>query len=263
VLLPFVVVPSALSILAQCNELKRRNFRNQLVVTACGVAIFASFVLQLDLVSLMWTHISNGCAVLAFVGVWFLLLGLVDDTFGDGKWRGFKGHFGALFLEGRITSGLLKAVGGLLCSVIAVLWFGGGCSFTSLVVGVALICSSANGINLLDKRPSRAIKAFWMLCAVSIVFSRHELRMLPFMLILSTLPYSYYDFTSKAMLGDAGSNMLGAILGAFIWLATAVPFQIAILLIWLGLHVYSEKHSLTEAIAKVRLLRWIDELGVR
>jgi len=111
-----------------------------------------------------------------------------------------KGTLVRCFLKGRITSGLLKAVGGLLCSVIAVLWFGGGCSFTSLVVGVALICSSANGINLLDKRPSRAIKAFWMLCVVSIVFSRHELRMLPFMLILSTLPYSYYDFTSKAML---------------------------------------------------------------
>ena len=261
--MPLVVVPLVVSILARCDELRRRNFRNQPVVTACGVAIFASFVIQFVFVSFVWTHISNVCAALAFVGVWFLLLGLVDDTLGDSIWRGFKGHFSALFFEGRITSGLLKAVGGLICSVIAVLWFGGGYSFISATIGIMLICLSANGINLLDKRPSRAIKAFWVLGIVSIVFSRPELRMLPSMLILSTLPYSYYDFTSKAMLGDAGSNMLGAILGTFIWLATATPFQIALLLIWLALHVYSEKHSLTEAIAKVKLLRWIDELGVR
>ena len=87
----------------------------------------------------------------------FGFLGLIDDLAAVGEDRGFKGHLGAL-REGRVTTGLLKLVGGA-----------GGrgrargharassraarSSSTPLLIALA-----ANLGNLLDRAPGRTIK---------------------------------------------------------------------------------------------------------
>ena len=49
----------------------------------------------------------------------FGFLGLIDDLAAVGEDRGFKGHLGAL-REGRVTTGLLKLVGGAAVAVVLV-----------------------------------------------------------------------------------------------------------------------------------------------
>lgn len=269
ILLPFAIVPLSMSALMRCEELQRLNFRGQAVTTSSGIAIYASFVLQIAIACRVLTHLASLCSLMVLIGAWFLLVGLVDDFYGNGLWRGLKGHMHALFYHRRITTGLIKAVGGIVGSAVIILWhtedgtklFHGW--LLEWLLGIMLICLSANGINLLDKRPSRALKVFWVLCVASIVAAHGDERWLICLLAVSTLPYAFYDFSCRAMLGDAGSNMLGAILGSFIWMATPLGFQLFVFLTWVALHAYAERASLTEAIAKSKLLSWLDRIGVK
>ena len=72
------------------------------------------------------------------------LIGLADDLV-SGPERGFRQHLGS----GR-TTGVLKAVGIPVLALAA----------TRSLSGAALVSLSANGLNLLDTRPGRALKAF-------------------------------------------------------------------------------------------------------
>jgi hypothetical protein len=63
------------------------------------------------------------------------------------------------------------------------------------------------------------------------------------------------------MLGDAGANPLGALLG--LGLAWSLPFTwdwtaIGVLL---ALNLASERWSYSEFVSRTKSLRWIDELG--
>lgn len=269
ILLPFAVVPLNMSALMQCDELLRLNFRGQVVTTSSGIAIYVSFVLQIAIACRALIHLASSCSLMVLVGAWFLLVGLVDDFYGDGLCRGLKGHIHALFYHRRITTGLIKAVGGIIGSAAIIFWHTEDSTellhgwLLEWLFGIMLICLSANGINLLDKRPSRALKVFWVLCAASIIAAHGDERWLICLLAVSTLPYAFYDFSCRAMLGDAGSNMLGAILGSFIWVATPLGFRLSVFLAWVALHAYSERASLTEAIAKSKVLSWLDRVGVR
>src|SRR5262249_15929971 len=85
----------------------------------------------------------------------FGLLGLLDDTWGDRRIKGLKGHFRAALREQRITRGFVKAVGGALLALL--LGFRARPdSPANAVLAAALIPLSANSINLLDLRPGRA-----------------------------------------------------------------------------------------------------------
>ncbi|MCS7253003.1 MAG: hypothetical protein RMK18_01135 [Armatimonadota bacterium] len=264
-LIPFAVVPLGMLALMRCGDLLRRNFRNQAVITSGGVAIYASFALQLAIACIAIIHLASLCSLIALVAGWFLFVGLIDDIFGDRVWRGLSGHIRALLHQRRITTGLIKAIGGILGTAVVVLWHSGQIAKPPLesLFGIALICLSANGINLLDKRPSRALKVFWVLCGCSFALADSSGRCIVAMLAASTLPYAFYDFTCRAMLGDAGANMLGAALGSFIWAATPLKFQLVVLALLVALHVYAEKRSLTEAIASSKVLSWFDRIGVR
>ena len=116
------------------------------------------------------------------------VIGLVDDVWG-GRERGFRQH-----LRARRTTGVLKLLG-----IPAI-----GLAATRSVSGAVLVAASANALNLLDTRPGRALKAFLLGTLV---------------LRGATLPYAAaavvlapYDLREMAMLGDAGSNALGAVL---------------------------------------------------
>ncbi len=265
ILFPFAVVPLGMLALMRCDDLLRLNFRGQLVTTSGGIAICASFALQLAVACPFFVNLTSVCSLMVLVGTWFLSIGLVDDFYGDGLWRGLVGHIRALLYHRRVTTGLIKAIGGVIGATAIILWQAKGDAklLPNWLLGVMLICLSANGINLLDKRPSRALKVFWALCACSIVVAHGNERFTIAMLMVSTLPYAPYDFSCRAMLGDAGANFLGATLGSFIWMATPFGFQLSVLVLWIGLHAYAERRSLTEAIAKSKVLSWLDEVGVK
>jgi UDP-GlcNAc:undecaprenyl-phosphate GlcNAc-1-phosphate transferase len=129
-----------------------------------------------------WGLASGFAPVLLTVGV--LAFGLIDDVFGDGSAKGFRGHLAAL-REGHLTTGAFKLLGiGFLALAAATgpvlrsgrvlidVRFGRwGVVLVMLVTWAlagAVIALSANAVNLLDLRPGRALKGYLVLGTVGI-----------------------------------------------------------------------------------------------
>jgi hypothetical protein len=116
-------------------------------------------------------------------------IGLADDLW-SGPERGFREH-----LRSGATTGVLKLVGIPLWA----LWR------TRSVSGAVLVGLAANVLNQLDTRPGRALKAFAL---GSVLLGGRPRGGLVVAVLLA--PYDHREMT---MLGDAGSNALGAMLG--------------------------------------------------
>lgn len=246
---------------AQQPLLRKRNYLGEEVIGSAGLAIVGSAILGWLLfcwrVGLDW---KQGGMLMA-TAFWFCVLGLLDDIAGETQIKGWKGHVRTLLAEHKLTTGMVKALGGgigaLLLSAWATDWIG------SLVIGALVIALSANAMNLLDVRPSRALKGFWLLTLIGVTVTKGEgwLSLMP--LWTSTIAYAPEDFRRKAILGDTGSNPLGACFG--IWALMHFPFQaqLTLLMIWVLLHIYAERRSLTADVQRIPILRWLDSLGVR
>jgi len=143
--------------------LERTNYRGNRLATAGGLFIILT-VLVIDAGRSVLGAIGVGSesgltqarlAVL-FAVFGFGFLGLVDDLAAVGEDRGFKGHLRAL-REGRVTTGLLKLLGGAAVAIVIVATPGFK-SGRTLIVDAALIALAANLGNLLDRAPGRTIK---------------------------------------------------------------------------------------------------------
>jgi hypothetical protein len=162
-------------------------------------------------------------------------ISLADDLW-SGSERGFRAHLRA----GR-TTGVLKLVGIPLV----------GLARTRSVSGALLVGLSANFLNQLDTRPGRALKAY--LLAAPAVDA-------PVGLAVLLLPY---DLREMGMLGDAGSNGLGAMLGlSSVNRFTGRGRWIAIGTL-AGLTLLGESRSLGELIERTPGLCQLDKLGRR
>jgi Glycosyl transferase family 2 len=161
------------------------------------------------------------------------LLGFLDDALG-GEQRGFREH-----LRARRTTGILKAVGIPLVG----LWR------TRSVSGALLVALGANFFNQLDTKPGRCLKAY--------VLTALPLRA-PLGKAVLLLPY---DLRERAMLGDAGSNAFGAMLG----LKSVDRFrgrtQWAAIGVLAGLNLLGERTSIGRLVERTPGLRELDRLG--
>ncbi|ERI05911.1 hypothetical protein [Aneurinibacillus aneurinilyticus] len=187
--------------------------------------------------------------------------GWLDDRIGQSRMKGLRGHFGILWREGRITTGMLKVW--IIGSCAAGVAFLESDTVSSFITDVLLLALSANFINLLDVRPGRALKGFWFLLLLCVtVGSVHDTEM-PFFLYLfmCTIVAAPSDFSARAMLGDTGANLLG-FLGGALCVYSLSPMVKWLIVAWLIiLHVYTERVSLTTVIEQNALLRWIDRWG--
>ncbi|HSS72364.1 MAG TPA: glycosyltransferase [Gaiellaceae bacterium] len=160
-------------------------------------------------------------------------IGLADDLLA-GPERGFADHLRA----GR-TTGVLKLVGIPLVGLLA----------TRRLSGALLVGLAANALNQLDTKPGRALKAY-ALAALPL-----RAPVLPAVLIAP------YDLREMAMLGDSGSNALGALLGLnSVDRLTARSRWLAIGAL-AGLNLLGEVRSLGELIERTPVLRDLDRLG--
>ncbi|HEX2045056.1 MAG TPA: glycosyltransferase [Gaiellaceae bacterium] len=162
-----------------------------------------------------------------------MLFGFFDDVFG-GSERGFRAH-----LRARRTTGVLKLVGIPLVG----LWR------TRSAGGAALVGLFANFLNQLDTKPGRCLKAYLLGAAA--------LRA-PAGLAVLLLPY---DLRERVMLGDAGSNALGAVLGLKSVARLHGPGRWLAIGTLAGLNLLGERRSLGEAIERTPGLRTLDGLG--
>ena len=164
-------------------------------------------------------------------------LGLVDDLF-SGPERGFRAHLGA-----GGTTGTLKAVGIPILALAA----------TGSIPEATLVALSANSLNLLDTRPGRALKAF---LAGAVLVRGPAKAYLPIAVLLAP-----YDLREMTMLGDAGSNALGAVLGfGSVGKLTARGRLLAIAAL-AGLTIVGETRSLGKLIERTPFLLHLDRLG--
>ncbi len=190
----------------------------------------------------------------------FGLLGFADDIWGDGRSRGFGGHFRRLWRNGEVSTGVMKAVGGFLVAVWAVAGLPG--FFLLLFWRAALVALSANLFNLMDLRPGRSLKVFFLCSLAYAFFVRSEPGiLLLFPGLLTALACLPRDLNGSGMLGDAGANALGGLLGLVVVLTAPAAFHLTWFAVLVLVHGAAERVSLTEVIRSNPLLNYLDMLG--
>lgn len=190
----------------------------------------------------------------------FFALGFLDDYAGDRRSKGFAGHLRAL-RSGEVTTGAIKAFGGMGLAFAVSLWWERW-SVPAALVDALVIALAANLINLLDLRPGRAAKGFFLL-AVPVAVAASGTAFLPVAAAVAAAVVAWLpaDLAEKGTLGDAGANMLGAVVGAGVVAGADLPLRIAALAVLAALTLASERVSFTGVIERTGPLRWLDGLG--
>ncbi|MDO8585503.1 MAG: hypothetical protein Q7T82_00530 [Armatimonadota bacterium] len=253
-----------ISRLLRSPRLRKPNFREEIIPAAYGLYIAFYSVLGCVLVLLLGAAPTRVALTYAAAIGGMAALGLLDDAFGSREAGGFRGHFKKLLVERRITTGAVKAIGG---GVLA-LAIGASVSRTwsGWIANSLLVALSANALNLLDLRPGRALGgfAFGMVAVAAVCgFDWAALWPLTLLLVLA-IPLVPSDTEGRAMMGDTGSNALGAALGLTLAMSASPAARGAAIALLIGLHIFCERYSLSQIIERSAILKKIDSLlGVR
>jgi UDP-N-acetylmuramyl pentapeptide phosphotransferase/UDP-N-acetylglucosamine-1-phosphate transferase len=245
----------------------RENYRGAPVAFPSGVALVIPALVALAVAAPLYQFVDldtlqtgAGLALIYVLGVAFL--GLFDDLIGSATDapRGWRGHFRALGM-GQLSTGVVKAVGalGLALLVSADPSFGAG----TYLLSVAVLVLATNVFNLIDLRPGRAGKAFVLLGAGLLIGSRelHPLWTVGLFVgpILVLLPL---DLREVGMLGDTGSNVIGAVAGVWLVLTLTTTLGLAVAAGVLALiTLYGEFRSISAFVERTPGLRQLDLLG--
>lgn len=248
-----IIIRPILLFLIQVNCIEKNHADKNIPVGGI-IFIFGFFI------SSLLVHLINEPSqefLYLFIGIVSAgFLGLLDDIWGNAESKGLKGHFKQL-MNGRLTTGGLKAVGGGFLAIFLALPF--STTIGHLVLNSGIIALSINFINLLDLRPGRAIKVF--LVGIGIVFIIGIKDPTLGLLVGVVLAYFPYDLKERVMMGDAGSNILGLALGiSFVWVLS-IEGKLIYLFLLVIIHLYAEYYSITKFIEKSSYLKAIDRLG--
>jgi UDP-GlcNAc:undecaprenyl-phosphate/decaprenyl-phosphate GlcNAc-1-phosphate transferase len=188
------------------------------------------------------------------------LLGLIDDALRrqDGP-RGWRQHAAAL-LAGRFTTGAVKAIGAAALAAFAAA--GRGRHDVGYVADLALLLLTTNLFNLLDLRPGRVEKALATLLAGLCIgaWTVAPLDLLG-IFIGPLLVGAAFTLRERAMLGDSGANLAGAVAGVALLTVLAPTGRAVALGIVAALTLFGEFRSISAAIDRLPLLRALDSLG--
>jgi UDP-GlcNAc:undecaprenyl-phosphate/decaprenyl-phosphate GlcNAc-1-phosphate transferase len=213
-------------------------------------------------------------AVTYVIGV--ALLGLLDDFAGSGIFglraagrgpraddapppRGWRGHGGAI-LSGVFSTGAVKAAGSLGLALFAL--SGQGRSAAEYLVGAGVLVLATNLFNLLDLRPGRSAKALVLLGAALTLGSLDVDGLWTVGLFLGpVLVLLPLDLRERGMLGDTGSNAIGAIAGLWLIATLDTTGQAIALAVMAVMTAYGEFRSISGLIERTPGLRHLDSLG--
>jgi UDP-GlcNAc:undecaprenyl-phosphate GlcNAc-1-phosphate transferase len=191
------------------------------------------------------------------------LLGLMDDALGRGEQvvvpRGWRGHAQAL-ASGRFSTGAIKALGALALAAYAT--SGLGRHDLAYVADLALLLLTTNLFNLLDLRPGRVEKAFAALLVGLCVgaWTAGPIDLLG-LFIGPVLIGAAFTLRERAMLGDTGSNLVGALAGISLLVTLGDAGRVVALAVVVALNLYGEFRSISKSVEGVPLLRALDSLG--
>ena len=191
------------------------------------------------------------------------LLGLLDDALWRGAdadtARGWRGHARAV-AGGRFSTGAIKAVGALALAAYAT--SGLGQQGIDYVADLALLLLTTNLFNLFDLRPGRVEKVFVALTAGLCLgaWTAQPVELLG-LFIGPVLVGAAFTLRERAMLGDTGSNLVGALAGVSMLITFGETGRWVALALVAALTIFGEFRSISKTIDSVPPLRWLDSLG--
>lgn len=268
VVAPFLVLLGGIALFPKwCRRLGwfKQNYRGATVPCSYGVIWWAFCTVLYG--ELFWVSDEEAQALtLAYTisAFGYGALGLVDDLWGGTEEKGIRGHLRALF-RGKVTTGLIKAVGGLTVGMAAAFLLYAG--WAAIIAGL-IIALAANTMNLLDMRPGRAVTVFLFLSVATVtclLWRQQSLAaaLLGFLMAAGLL-LRRRDAAGEAMMGDVGSNLLGGVLGLAMVVALWLWAQIVLLVLLIALHIATERGSLSQWIERTPWAQRLDRLtGVR
>jgi len=200
---------------------------------------------------------------IAIYALGVLALGLLDDTLGERHGtpppRGWRGH-GAAFLRGELSTGVVKAAGSLGLALFAMSYL--SLSNARWLLGAAVVVLATNVFNLLDLRPGRTLKALVLLGAGLLIGSANPRPLWALGLFLGpALVAGFVDLRERAMLGDTGASLLGAVAGLWLVLSLSGTGQVVALALLAAISVYGELRSISELVERTPGLRELDSWG--
>lgn len=252
-------------------DLVRPNFRGDTIPVAAGIVLIAIPAIWLTVALLCglilpWRIVEPWQALSVIMLLFsFGLTGFMDDTIGSREQSGLRGHFRSLILRGQLTTGAFKALSGGMAAMafaLAGAHFMPDTPWWMVILNAVTVALSANALNIFDLRPGRAGKVFIFIAAMIFLVGRFpEAVVLLFPVLGALIAFMPVDLGARAMMGDAGSNPLGAVLGVFAVFSFGVIGKIIYLVLLIGLHGLAEAASISALIERSAFLKLLDHWG--
>jgi UDP-GlcNAc:undecaprenyl-phosphate/decaprenyl-phosphate GlcNAc-1-phosphate transferase len=253
---------AVLMLRAPVPRLLRKNHAGRLVPAVLGVGLVTGAVLSTTVTAAL----AGRAYELGRTGTWAMLaavavgvVGLGDDLAED-RARGFRGHLGSLLRRGRLTTGIMKLAVGIAAGTALALLIGGGP--VRVASAAVLMAVSANVWNALDVVPGRALKLA-IIVLVPLLFAswREPYGVLAGATLGASTAVLPFDLLERGMLGDAGSNPLGFLVGVGLAVVLPTPGVVAAAVAGLLLQVAAETVTISRLVEATPPLRWLDRLG--
>lgn len=252
----------------------RTNFMGKSIPTSLGAGYFLLAILMgLAVAAGTRGRFPSLLPATLMVVTGFGLLGMMDDVVVQREPGGLKGHLSRFGGGGGISTALIKAGFGLVLSfmVSAMYWINEG--WGMVFVNGLTIALAANAINLLDVRPGRAVKGFMALFAIITGVSllgvhygwasiSHATLVIIAPFFIWALAAAAFDFRAEAMMGDAGSNILGSVIGVMVVVELSFSNRLIFLGLLVGFHLLCEITSLSSIIENAPFLKKLDRLFI-
>lgn len=258
-----LALPSALRFLRQ-HGLVTSNYAGDVIPVGTGVVLFvlfAAFYTGLELTASIHPMPEANSIVGGHMSAFLLVfaVGWLDDSVGDRTVKGLGGHWRKWRDTRTLSTGGVKAAVIGIAALWIVLRESG--HFAESLVDWATIVLSANALNLLDVRPGRAWKGFYIGAAILLAVSDWGRCIWLLPCAAGGLALMPGDLKGKHMLGDCGSNLLGFALGCTLAMAAPVWLQAAGLVVLAAMHRTAERSSITAWIERHKWVRWLDRYG--
>lgn len=262
-----LLVPAGLRGLLRAGHL-RVNYRDRKLAFPLGAVLVTAALVSLAPLAVLDERggldlLDPGLRqwIVYLVGIAFL--GLLDDSLGMGASpdtpRGWRGHASAV-LRGELSTGAVKAVGALALAAYVVT--GTGNEWLGYLADIVLLILVTNVFNLLDLRGGRVEKTLVVLvagfCLAGWTLAPVELLGI---FIGPFLVAAWFTLGERAMLGDTGSNLAGAVVGIMLLTELSQSGRLIALAIVLSITLFGEFRSISKTIDRVPPLRFIDSLG--
>ncbi|MCK0472532.1 hypothetical protein [Halalkalibacter sp. APA_J-10(15)] len=233
------------------------NYQGKKIPYSIGCFLMISYVISLVLLQGN-VRAGMGISLIYLFVIWGM--GLLDDIYGEGYPKGLKGHFRYFREEHRLTTGLMKGMMTVVVAALVVwqwqqLWYEAFIAFWLLV-------SFPHVMNLFDTRPLRVLKVTTIIAGILLLGLPFDFSLMR-MVGIVTLIWLLMEGSKWAMLGDNGSTLVGAMIALVVIHFSSLSAQFIMSMTTAFFIWYAERVSFSAVIEKVRVLKALDQLGIK